>query len=103
MRASAVVVAAGRGLRLKSKIPKPLVKIDSKPLIIYCLLTLQHHPLVSEIILVVNSGNKKAIAGKLKLYRIGKVRSIVKGPAQAGFGLLRPEGLKPRGGFNPDP
>ncbi len=79
MYLSAIVVAAGRGSRLKSRTDKALVKIDSKPIIIHSLLVLERHPLVSEIILVANSGNKGALAGKLKQYRITKVRCIVEG------------------------
>jgi len=79
MRASAILVAAGKGLRFKSRTPKPLVKIDAKPIIIYSLLALERHPLVNEIILVVNSANKNAITREVKQYRIAKVRATVQG------------------------
>ncbi len=55
---SAIVVAAGRGLRLKSKIPKPLVRINKKPLISYSLNALRACPWIKEIILVANRGNR---------------------------------------------
>ncbi|MDI6606566.1 MAG: 2-C-methyl-D-erythritol 4-phosphate cytidylyltransferase [Candidatus Omnitrophota bacterium] len=79
MRVSAIVLAAGKGLRFKSRVPKPLVKINSKPVIIYSLLTLSRHPLVSEIILVVNPANTGAIIKKIKQYRIAKINSVVEG------------------------
>lgn len=79
MRVGAVVVAAGKGLRFKSTAPKLLAKIGSKPIIIYCLRTLQRHPLIGEIVLVVNSGIKSAITKQLRQYRITKVSAIVEG------------------------
>ncbi|MBL7151552.1 MAG: 2-C-methyl-D-erythritol 4-phosphate cytidylyltransferase [Candidatus Omnitrophica bacterium] len=79
MFVSAIILAAGKGLRLKSRVPKPLVKINSRPIIIYSLFTFSRHPLVSEIILVANSANKEALIRKIKQYRISKISSIVEG------------------------
>ncbi|MFH0935437.1 MAG: 2-C-methyl-D-erythritol 4-phosphate cytidylyltransferase [Candidatus Omnitrophota bacterium] len=79
MFVSAIILAAGKGLRLKSRVPKPLVKINSRPIIIYSLLTLSRHPLVSEIILVANSANKEALIRTIKQYRISKISAIVEG------------------------
>ena len=79
MYVTAIVLAAGEGLRLKTKVPKPLVKINSKPLIIYSLSTLSKHPYIKDIIVVVNQRNLKDIRDKIKQYRIGKVRAMVLG------------------------
>ena len=79
MRVTAIVLAAGRGLRFRSKIPKPLVKINAKPIIIYSLEALNKHPLVKDIIVVVNPRNQAGIAAKLKQYRIRKAKQIVRG------------------------
>jgi len=79
MYVSAIVLAAGRGERFKSKIPKPLVKINSKPLIIYSLEALSKSPRIREIIVVVNSLNQKQIIRCIKKYRIKKVAKIVLG------------------------
>lgn len=79
MYTSAVVVAAGRGLRFRYKVPKPLIEIDSQPVIIYSLLTLSRHPEIKEIILVANRKNLKAIINKTKKYRIAKIKHIVLG------------------------
>jgi len=79
MYTSAVVVAAGEGKRLKSKVPKQLIKIDSKPVLIYSLEVLNSHPAIKEIILVVNAGNKNAITKEARRYRIKKVSKIVLG------------------------
>ncbi len=76
---TAIVLAAGRGLRFKSKVSKPLVKINSRPAIIYSLQALGRHPGISDIIVVVNSKNSSDIAAVIKRYRINKVSRIVTG------------------------
>lgn len=89
---SAIVVAAGRGLRLKSKTPKPLVKINSIPVIIYSLCVLSRHPYIKNIILVVNPENKKDLVNKIRQYRIGKITKIVDGGKRRQDSVLK--GLK---------
>lgn len=79
MFVSAVVVAAGKGLRLKSKIPKPLVRINSKPLVIYSLEVLSKHPLIKEIVIAVNSSNIEGIKQEVKRYKINKIKGITAG------------------------
>jgi 2-C-methyl-D-erythritol 4-phosphate cytidylyltransferase len=76
---TAIVLAAGRGLRFRSKISKPLIKINSKPIIIYCLNILSKHPYIRDIIVVVNSKNVRSIISKIGQYRIGKIRDVVLG------------------------
>jgi 2-C-methyl-D-erythritol 4-phosphate cytidylyltransferase len=79
MYVTAIVLAAGKGLRLKSKISKPLIKIDSKPLIIYSLNTLSNHPYIKDIIVVANRRNLQDIRNKIKRYRIDKIKDVVLG------------------------
>jgi len=76
---TAIVLAAGRGLRFKSKITKPLIEIKSSPIIIYCLEIFSRHPYIKDIIVVANSKNLKSIINKIDQYRIGKIRDIVLG------------------------
>jgi 2-C-methyl-D-erythritol 4-phosphate cytidylyltransferase len=75
----AIVLAAGRGLRFKSKVPKPLVKINSRPAIAYSLEEFSRHPYISDIIVVANPANRSAVASVIKRRRIKKVSSIVLG------------------------
>jgi len=82
MRISAIVVAAGRGRRLKAKTSKALVKIRSKPLIIYALGVLSRHPDIDEIVLVTSSPDRQAIVSAITKYRIAKVKAIVSGGAR---------------------
>ncbi|MFA5114873.1 MAG: 2-C-methyl-D-erythritol 4-phosphate cytidylyltransferase [Candidatus Omnitrophota bacterium] len=79
MRVSAIVLAAGRGSRLKSGLSKPLVRIKDKPIIIYSLEKLNSHPEIAEIIVVANRNNRKAITALIKEYRLAKVRIVTLG------------------------
>lgn len=76
---TAVILAAGKGLRFKTKISKPLVKINSKPIVIYSLNTFSKHPYIKDIVLVVNKLNRKEIIKKIRQYRIRKIRQVVIG------------------------
>lgn len=79
MFVTAIVLAAGKGERLKSKTPKPLVRINAKPVVIYCLQTLSSCPEIKDIIVVANSKNKRELIVQIKRYGIKKVRNLVLG------------------------
>jgi len=79
MYLSAIVVAAGKGVRLRSKVSKPLVKINNKPVIIYSLEILSKCSLIKDIIIVANSLNIEAIKREVKRYKINKVKGIAAG------------------------
>ena len=79
MFVSVLVLAAGKGARLKSRVPKPLVKILNKPAMLYALEEFNRHPLIKEIIIVVNSDNEKKILSLVSSRKINKVIAIVKG------------------------
>lgn len=79
MRVSAIVVAAGKGVRLNSRVPKPLIKLAGKPVLIYSLLVLSRHPHIQEIIVVANRDNLSGIAATIKKYHIPKVSRLVLG------------------------
>ncbi|MFH1355324.1 MAG: 2-C-methyl-D-erythritol 4-phosphate cytidylyltransferase [Candidatus Omnitrophota bacterium] len=79
MYVSAILLAAGRGLRSKSKISKPLIKIDSKPVIFYSLKTLSSLAYIKDIVVVANTRNLKGIVNSINKYRVGRVRRIVYG------------------------
>ncbi len=79
MHVTAIVLAAGKGLRLKSKISKPLIKVDYKPLIIYSLNTLSKHPYIKDNIVVGNRRNLQDIRDKIRQYHINKIKDVVLG------------------------
>ena len=76
---SAVVLAAGKGSRFKYSVPKPLVKINAKPVIVYSLETLSRHPAIKEIIVVTNAQNRRSVNYAIRKYRILKVSAVIGG------------------------
>lgn len=82
MFVSAIVLAAGKGVRFNSKVQKPLVKIGRRPLVIHSLGVLSNHPLINEIIVVANPFNSPGITKEIKQYRIGKIKTVVLGGRQ---------------------
>jgi 2-C-methyl-D-erythritol 4-phosphate cytidylyltransferase len=76
---SAIILAAGQGRRLGAAGPKPLVKIGKLPVIIYSLNTLDRHPEIDEIIVVVNAKHQRAIIRLIKNYSFTKIKSFVLG------------------------
>jgi len=79
MYLSAIIVAAGSGIRLGSKVSKALVKIGRLPMIVYSLQALNNHNLVRDIIVAANPKNRQDIDKLIKKYRISKVRDVVFG------------------------
>ena len=53
IRNTAVVLAAGRGSRMKTGTPKQYLEIAGKPLYKYCLETFEKSALITDIVLVV--------------------------------------------------
>ncbi len=82
MYVTAVIPAAGRGLRLGGKGSKPLIDIAHKPLLIRTLSAINSHPSIKEIIVVVNSADRNKIKSKIKEYRLTKVKAVVLGGAR---------------------
>ncbi|MCK9572193.1 MAG: 2-C-methyl-D-erythritol 4-phosphate cytidylyltransferase [Candidatus Omnitrophica bacterium] len=82
MIVNAILLAAGVGLRLKSKLSKPLIRIAGKEMILYSLLVLEKHHQISGITVVVNPANRQAILRLIKRYRLKKVEQVVLGGAR---------------------
>lgn len=77
--ASAVLLAAGKGKRLKSRLSKALIKINGKPLISYSLTAFQKHPSIKEIVVVANRANIASVRRLIKECGISKVTAVVLG------------------------
>ena len=76
---SAIILAAGQGLRLKAAGPKPLVKIGKFPAIVYSLKSLDGHTDIDEIIMVVSAGNQQAITKAIRNYSFKKIKVFILG------------------------
>lgn len=79
----AVIVAAGRGTRMRAGINKQFIQIGDKPVLYYTLKSFSECPLIDEIVLVLATGEieycKKNIINK---YGIQKIGAIVEGGAE---------------------
>lgn len=84
----AIVLAAGQGKRMGSKIQKQYLEILDKPVLFYSLDTFQKSNIIDEIILVVGTGQieycKKEIVDK---YKFDKVTKIVEGGTERYFSV----------------
>jgi 2-C-methyl-D-erythritol 4-phosphate cytidylyltransferase len=76
---SVIVLAAGKGQRLKSRVSKPLVKVGTKPLLAYSLKAFARNPRVNEIIVVVSQSNARAVSVMLKDFHPAKIKKIILG------------------------
>ncbi len=77
MKTQVIIVAAGTGIRLKSKIPKALVLLKRKPLVSWSLETFQKSSLIDGIVLV---GHKDYLRHFKKIaFRFDKVKAVVAG------------------------
>ncbi len=82
-KCTAIVLAAGQGKRMGSKIQKQYLEISGKPVLFYSLHTFQKSEMIDDIILVVGEGQeeycKKEIVDK---YNFSKVSKIVVGGSE---------------------
>lgn len=76
----AIVLAAGKGSRMKSDIPKQYLKINEKPILYYSLKAFQKNPQISEIILVTRKEDLNYCKEEIiKKFNLEKVKKIVPG------------------------
>lgn len=87
-KVTALVPAAGLGLRMNLDLAKPLVEVAEKPIIIYTLEALQAHPLIDEIVLIFNKDGLNKAREYVQKYRLKKVSRVIAG------GLTRKESVR---------
>ncbi len=79
-KCTAIVLAAGRGKRMESKIPKQFLELEGKPLLYYSLACFQKSPLIDDILLVTSpdaiSYCQEELVGQ---YRLTKVTRVLAG------------------------
>lgn len=81
MNVEAIVPAAGLGLRLGAGLPKPLVKIAHRPILIHTLCALSESKSIKRIILAVNREHLDKFRGVLKRFPVRKIIDLVLGGA----------------------
>lgn len=82
-KCTAIVLAAGQGKRMGTKVQKQYLEIQGKPVLYYSLQAFQNSPLIDEIILVVGENQKEYCQKEfVEKYAIRKVIKIVQGGAE---------------------
>ena len=83
IKSTAIVLAAGQGKRMGTKIQKQFLEIDGKPILYYSLFAFQKSAIIDEIILVTGEDMidycKESIVEK---YHFSKVTKVVSGGAE---------------------
>ena len=79
MKIQAIVAAGGVGKRLKSRSPKPLVQLNGKPLIAYCLEIFERCSFINSVIVVADKKSLKNFIKIVKRYRFKKVSHVIPG------------------------
>lgn len=86
MKTEVIIVAAGAGRRLNSRIPKALVLLKARPLISYSLKVFENHPGIDGVVVVVADGLQSQFLRLTRSYK--KVRALLAG------GALRSDSVK---------
>ena len=79
MKVAAIVAAAGKGERLKSKIHKPFVALGKDPILLHALKVLDNSNLVGEIIVVAHQADLPKARLLLKKAKLKKFKELVAG------------------------
>ena len=79
----AIVLAAGAGKRMNSKVAKQYIELNEKPVLWYALHTFSKSELVSDIVLVVGAGEEEYVRKEIvEKYGFDKVSVICQGGAE---------------------
>lgn len=79
MKTTAIVLAAGQGKRMQSNVHKQYLLIQGKPVLFYCLKTLEDS-FIDEVILVTGKGEEEYCRKKIvERFGLNKVTKIVEG------------------------
>ena len=79
MNFAAVIVGAGRGVRMGMELPKCLVRIDNVPLILVSAWVFEKNPDIKETILVVPSGSESEIMRSAEELNFKSIKAVVQG------------------------
>ena len=82
-KCTAIVLAAGQGKRMGTKVQKQYLEIDGKPVLYYSLHAFEQSKIIDEIILVVGENQSEYCKDEIvSKYGISKVNKIVEGGAE---------------------
>lgn len=78
----AIILAAGKGKRMESKVNKILLTLTDKPVICHTIKVFDDCKEINEIILVANKDDVNKLKGLIKKYNLKKIKRIVEGGKQ---------------------
>lgn len=82
-KCTAIVLAAGQGKRMGTKVQKQYLEIDGRPVLYYSLNAFEESAIIDEIILVVGENQAEYCQNEIiSKYGISKVKKIVQGGAE---------------------
>lgn len=82
-KCTAIVLAAGQGKRMGTKVQKQYLEIKGKPVLYYSLCTFEESDLIDEIVLVVGADQKEYCEREIvSKYGFRKIKTIVEGGAE---------------------
>lgn len=82
-KCTAIVLAAGQGKRMGTKVQKQYLEINGKPVLYYSLYAFEQSPIIDEIILVVGENQAEYCQSEIvSKYGFHKVKKIVQGGAE---------------------
>ena len=82
-KCTAIVLSAGQGKRMGTKVQKQYLEIEDKPVLYYSLHAFEQSPIIDEIVLVVGENQKEYCEKEIiSKYQLSKVKRIVQGGAE---------------------
>ena len=82
-KCTAIVLAAGQGKRMGTKVQKQYLELGGKPVLYYSLRAFEESPLIDEVILVVGDEQEAYCRGEIvEKYHFAKINAIVQGGAE---------------------
>lgn len=82
-KCTAIVLAAGQGKRMGTKVQKQYLEIDGKPVLYYSLNAFEQSEVIDEVVLVVGENQVEYCYSEIVLkYGFDKVRTVVEGGAE---------------------
>lgn len=82
-KCTAIVLAAGQGRRMGTKVQKQYLQINDKPILYYSLYAFEQSSVIDDVILVVGENQTEYCRNEIvSKYGFSKVRSIVQGGAE---------------------
>jgi len=75
----AMIIAAGKGVRMNQDIPKQFLNINDKPVIVYTLQAFQQHPEIDAILVVCLDGWQQILQAYAAQFNIDKLKWVVPG------------------------